>query len=442
MKRYNSIILLLSLMIICETILAQRILTIEETIAIVSASNYDIQLAIKNKLLAKERVNPASFGFKPTVNAIGSLGYRLNNLNLEIASIGANGEVMGRELSGNYKSTSTIQAGVQLDYAIYDGGIRRNLLQVSKKGVEIADVLLEGTKDVQKGTAIISYLQIARLQKSIDISRKNLALSKERWEKAVDKLELGITSGVSALQAKSDFQQDSSKLSTLNVRLNLAKNKLNILMGVEYSNDFVVDEDLTLAPINELMGCRNDLFNKNTQIQLSDLNIEMAEINTTLKKSQNKPKVFVNAAYNFLREENELSQLLVLQSYGPSASITLQYPLFDFGANKNAVQVAKLETRQRELEQKQLKYNTSKEWDNLVLDYQSQLQLIEDQKIYLTTAKDTYDRLFDKYELGIVSDTDLRLAQLRVESIQLAINDLKFGAKIIGVQMKLLAGCL
>ncbi len=422
--------------------MAQKVLTIEETIAIVSESNYDIQLAEKNKILAKERVNPASLGFKPSINAIGSVGYRLNNLNLELASIGPNGEVTGRELSGNYKSTSNIQAAVQLDYALFDGGIRRNRLQISEKGVEVADILLEGTKEVQKGTAIISYLQIARLQKSIDISRKNLALSRERWEKAVDKLELGITSGVSALQAKSDFQQDSSKLSTLNVQLNLSKNKLNILMGVEYPNDFVVDEDLTLTPITELLSCRDDLFRKNTQIQLGDLNVELAEINTNLKESENKPKVFVNAAYNFLREENELSQLLVLQSYGPSASITLQYPLFDFGANKNAVQIAKLETQQRELEQKQLKYNTSKEWDNLVLDYQSQLQLIDDQKVNLNTAIDTYDRLLDKFELGIVSDTDLRLAQLRVESIQLGINDLKFGAKIIGVQMKLLAGCL
>src|SRR5665647_2222964 len=116
MKTINALKLsLLSILIILvSSINAQQKLSIDDAISIALKANFDILVAKNDATIAKVNNTAGNAGMLPTLELTGSAVVGQNNVHQKLAD--------GSENNNPNLSTTTLSAGTQLSWTLFDGG--------------------------------------------------------------------------------------------------------------------------------------------------------------------------------------------------------------------------------------------------------------------------------------------------------------------------------
>jgi len=114
--------------------------------------------------------------------------------------------------------------------------------------------------------------------------------------------------------------------------------------------------------------------------------------------------------------------------------------LFDGGSTKTNIANAKiaLENQQILLEQQKvtIENNLKNTWEN----YNNQLFIIGAQEKNVATTENNFERTEERYKLGQVTSIEFRQAQINLINAKTALNNAKYDAKLIELQLLQLSG--
>ncbi|MCW3087172.1 MAG: TolC family protein, partial [Sediminibacterium sp.] len=154
------------------------------------------------------------------------------------------------------------------------------------------------------------------------------------------------------------------------------------------------------------------------------------------------PTVRATTGLNFASSESAAGFSLLNQSYGPFLGLNLSVPIYNGGVTKRQQRVASINTR-----------NAVVLRDNLALDfetsairsYQSYVnalqQLQTGQKNYALAAQ-LVDLVFQRFQLGVGTIVDVKLAQQSFETEGFRLVNLSYAAKVAEIELKRLANQL
>lgn len=414
--------------------LSAQELVLDEAIKLALEKNHGIKVARNTVEIAKNNIHPGNAGLLPKVDLQGGYNYSNNNTDLEFA-----GGIPPSSTNGAV--TTTLNGSIAASYLLFDGlGVIYNYNKLKEAG-ELGETQSRLAIESTILQVVNLYYNVARLQENLSVAREALKISEERFNRAEAKSEYGSPK-ILALNAKVDWNTDSS--TAVNLKMNLAnlKHSLNVLLGRAPDTEFVVSKEVTWDEGIALEAMKQKARENNTAVLVAAHNLYIAEIDLKSAHSGQFPRLAANASYGYTRQESEAGIVLSNTQLGFTGGITLSYNLFDGRRKHIQIQNAKIAIENNRERQEEAILNVEKDlmdaWENFN-QYRLLLQLQEQN---LETARLNFERTKELYNVAQVTGTQFREAQLNLLRVESQINDTRFSAKLAEVELLTLSGGL
>jgi outer membrane protein TolC len=420
---------------------SQEILTKKEALAIALENNFGIKIANNNLEVAKNNSSIYNSRYLPTVALISGADYRSNNQSLTFTDRDTGGDA---EISGTGIITKSYNASVGLNYIIFDGLGRKYNYQQLKEQYNLTELQAKETIENTYLQLFTVYFQIARLSENTLNLQEALTISKRRLKRAKYQYEYGQATKLEMLNAEVDINNDSISFINLKQQLANAKRGLNVVLGIQTATNYEVETEVDFNKMMNFVALQKKTITNNSLLKQNETNIAISEFNIKLSKATYLPSLNFNASYGLNRTENQ--NLInpfgarLITSDGLNAGINLTWNLFDGGATKTRVANAKiaLDNQQILLDQQKVTINNTLKntWGN----YQNQLFILKAQEKNVQTTQNNFERTQERYKLGQVTSIEFRQAQINFINSKTALNNAKFDAKLIELQLLQLSG--
>ena len=423
------------------TISSQEILTKEEALKITLENNFGIQIANNNLDVAKNNASIFNSGFLPTASINSGASYQRNNQALTFTDRDTGND---REISGDGIISRNLNTNVGINYTLFDGLGRKYNYKQLKETYNLTELQVRETIENTHLQLFTTYFQIARLAKNAANLNEALAISKTRLKRAKYQYEYGQSTKLEYLNAQVDVNNDSIAYISAKQLVKNAKRGLNVILGIEKEINYTVETEVAYSTILNYDELETKTLENNSLLQQNEKNIAISEFNIKVNKANYFPTLNLNASYGFNRTENE--NLInpfgarLINSDGLNAGLNLTWNIFDGGTRKTRIANAKiaLENQEIALEQQKvtIKNNLKNTWEN----YQNQLFILEAQKQNILSNQNNFDRTQERFKLGQINSVEFRQAQINLINAKTALNNAKFDAKLIELQLLQLSG--
>lgn len=413
----------------------QEILTKQEALAITLKNNFGIKIANNNLEIAKNNSSIYNSQFLPSLSASSGANYRRDNQSVTFQDpTRPPVDVEGAE-------TKSYNAGLNLNYTIFDGMGRKYNYQQLKETYNLTQLQAKETIENTYLQLFTIYFQIARLSENKDNLQEALSISKSRLQRAKYQYDFGQSTKLEYLNAQVDVNNDSITFINAKQQLSNAKRGLNVILGIDKETTYVVETAVNYNDLLNYKDVEEKTLANNTLLKQNTQNLAISEFNIKVSKANYLPSLGLNASYDWNSRFNPPTQFASeINSSGLSLGLNLTWNIFDGGTTKTRVANAKiaLENQQIALEQQKItiKNNLKNTWEN----YQNQLFILKAQEQNVLTTKNNFNRTEERFKLGQITSVEFRQAQINLINAKTALNNAKFDAKLIELQLLQLSG--
>ncbi len=421
---------------------AQRMLTLDEAIAIALKNNYSIQLSRNDSMMAQLNNSYRDAALYPTLNANTGITFN-NNDQLQKFSDGTT-----RERNG--VKSSNLQAALSLNWTLFDGmkmfATRDKVAEFVKLGeLGIKNQVVNTVADV-----INTYYNIVRLKQQVKAVDEQISINEERVKLAEYKLDIGVGAKPDVLQSKVDLNaQKALKLEQMNA-IEQQKEILNQLLNAKAaaadspSTFYEVSDSIPINTTISLGDVQAGIESTNPLLLLAKKNIDIARLTLKERIADKYPTVGFSSNYNFSKTDNKAVvnpfQPLFSRNNGFNYGFTASIPIFNRFNVKRQIQQAKLD-----INYQQLIYDNQQSLLNLSVinaykDYEQQKKALALEEENIILARENVNIVLQVYKLNSTTLIQLKEAQL---SLQQAYNRLiaaRYNAKLAETELMRLKG--
>ena len=331
----------------------------------------------------------------------------------------------------SYNSSYNINAS----WTIWEGNARKYRVE-SAKLYKMQQQLYgdDVVKDLQLGI-LQAYLNILYAVEAVDIAKQSLEVSTAQAERAKRLMETGRTSKVDYAQIESQKAQDEynlvqarSSYATAKVTM---KNLLNL--GLDYNLN-VEEVNFSDSLVNVPLPPKTEVFeiamNWLPQFKSNELSKSIYDNDIKIARSTYFPSISLNgglgSGYNSSGSASWGTQMK--NFFNENIGLSLSVPIYDGNATRRAINIAKLNALEYDLNKTQLKNDLSQTIENLFIEsensrarYVSGLTQLEATSLSATLV----DRQF---ELGLVNPLELLTAHNNLLNARLELLQSKYMA--------------
>ena len=438
--KFNKLTILVAFLSILNGF-SQEILTKKEALEITLKNNFGIKIANNNLEVAKNNASIYNSGFLPTATLNSGASYNRNNQSLTLTDRDTGNDAV---ISGNGVVSKNYNATLGINYTIFDGLGRKYNYQQLKETYNLSELQARETIENTYLQLFTIYFQIARLSENAENLQEALSISKKRLKRAKYQYDYGQSTKLEYLNAQVDVNNDSISYISSKQLLSNAKRGLNVILGVDKEINYNVETEVAYSNLLNLDELEQKTIANNSLLKQNKTNIAISEFNIKVNKSNYFPTLGFNASYGFNRTENE--NLInpfgakLITSDGLNAGLNLTWNIFDGGGTKTRLANAKiaLDNQQIVLEQQKvtIKNNLKNTWEN----YNNQLFILKAQEQNVVSNQNNFDRTQERFKLGQITSVEFRQAQINLINAKTALNNAKFDAKLIELQLLQLSG--
>lgn len=430
------------LLIISVTASAQRMLTLDEAIAIALKNNYAIQLSKNDSMVAQLNNSYRNAAFYPTLNATTGITFN-NNDQLQKFTDGTT-----RERNG--VKSSNLQAALSLNWTLFDG---MKMFATRDKVAEFVKLGELGIKNQVVNTVaevINTYYNIVRLKQQVKAVDEQISINEERVKLAEYKLDIGVGAKPDVLQSKVDLNaQKALKLEQMTA-IEQQKEILNQLLNAKMSTAdspstfYEVSDSIPINTALSLGELQAGIESSNPLMLMNKKNLDIARLTLKEHLADRYPTVGFSSNYNFTKADNKAVvnpfQPLFSRNKGFNYGFTASIPIFNRFNVKRQIQQAKLD-----ISYQQLVYDNQQSLLNLSVinafkDYEQQKKALALEEENIILARENVNIVLQVYKLNSTTLIQLKEAQL---SLQQAYNRLiaaRYNAKLAETELMRLKG--
>ena len=322
---------------------------------------------------------------------------------------------MNFNYNDNYTSTR-MSGTVEMNWTIFRGFSVR----IQKERLEELEQLSEGNLAVVVEntiySVILSYYNILLSQEQLDIARTNMALSRDRYERAQHSKEIGTMVTYDLLQAKNAYLRDSSDFLSARSSYRNAQRELNYLMAEPLDNNYSFTSgfqpDTSDFAYSNLV---DKMLENNKTLRNQYMNLELARLDVRSAKSAYYPSLSLNASggYSDMETDYESMNQLDQSRSGADASmgLSLTYTIYEGNNRQRALKAAKIEKEISQVETREMEQDLKNQLAQEYELYKVRKQLLQVADENLKSAELNLELSREKFENGTINSFNFRDVQ-------------------------------
>lgn len=372
-----------------------------------------IQQSKISKLSATEDVKKAKAAFAPSVSASSSQGFGYDKM------------VYGPSEASYYASYS-----VNANMTLFSGG----QLHYSKKQAQIIEQsrqsgVLSAQKDIET-SVLETYLQVLYAHENLITSENAFKLADANYERSKILYQLGKITKSDLAQIASSWSQENYNLTNSKNNLRSALLSLKQLLELGIESDFAINypeipDEEVLTPLPPMMDIYHTAMDNLPQVAEANYNLQSAALSERIAKSGWYPTLGLNAGLSSSYHTGSSNSLgwQFADNLGPSLGLNISVPIYDQRKTRSAVNKAKLETQQSQLNYNQTEKEVARSVESLYIDAETAQSNYLAAKDKLKYAEDSYQLVEEQFNVGMKNTVELlternKLLNARQELIQ------------------------
>lgn len=410
-------------------------LSLSDAIERAMEENHEIAISKNLSLIDEINATIGNAGYFPSLSLNSSASRSIENTQLRLSDGSTEQESEG-SVSDQYS------ASADLDLTLFDGFGNYYRLQNLRNSEELGST--ESRLEIENTLldVIQNYLEIIASRQLTDVNEQIIDVSEERYRRAEQQFEKGGQTRVDLLNAQVALNQDSIRYVQSESDLNQQKRDLQVLLGDDPGSDITVNPDISINKNLDLQQLTQQALQSNASVLSARLRADQAQLSLKETKSNRYPEITAQSSYSYNRSESDADFVQFQETDGFSAGINFQFNIFNGFQQSVSIQSDEIRLKNSEEEEELAEKEIRKEIQNAYEEYSTNLYLLEKQELNVETAELNFERTEEAFELGQVSNTEFREAQLNLLEANQELIDLEINAKLSEVQLLQLSGQL
>lgn len=400
---------------------AQKKWTLTECIDYALQNNITLQQAKLQKQSATEERKQAKAALLPSLSASTnqSFGYRpwLENGVTTVTNGTVNSKVNKTYYNGSY--------GINAQWTVWNGNQNRNQVKLGEVSEQQAELQTETTaNNIQERIAQL-YVQILYMNEAVEVNKQSLETSKRNEQRGKEMVEVGKMAKADLAQLTA--QRAADEYTIVEAESNIANYKLQLKQLLELTGDEAFDiemltagDEQALAEIPALSTVYETALGERPEIKNAQLGLKQSDIQMNIAKAGAMPTISINGGVGTstasMSSQNWDKQIKT--NFDASVGASVSVPLFDNRKTKTAVNKARIQREQAQLElldqQKQLYATIEGYW----LDAETNQQKFKTALTTVESEQASYDLLEEQFRLGLKNIVELMTGKDRLLSSQ------------------------
>ena len=400
---------------------AQKKWTLTECIDYALQNNITLQQAKLQKQSATEERKQAKAALLPSLSASTnqSFGYRpwLENGVATVTNGTVNSKVNKTYYNGSY--------GINAQWTVWNGNQNRNQVKLGEVSEQQAELQTETTaNNIQERIAQL-YVQILYMNEAVEVNKQSLETSKRNEQRGKEMVEVGKMAKADLAQLTA--QRAANEYTIVEAESNIANYKLQLKQLLELTGDEAFDiemltagDEQALAEIPALSTVYETALGGRPEIKNAQLGLKQSDIQMNIAKAGAMPTISINGGVGTstasMSSQNWDKQIKT--NFDASVGASVSVPLFDNRKTKTAVNKARIQREQAQLElldqQKQLYATIEGYW----LDAETNQQKFKTALTTVESEQASYDLLEEQFRLGLKNIVELMTGKDRLLSSQ------------------------
>ena len=433
--KHRICLLLITAVCLCTGIQAQPpVYTLKECLEQGLLNNYSLRITRNEEHISRNNATLANAGYLPTLDLAAGYSGTLNSTDTK-------DRATGTTTSQNNALDQTIDAGIDLNWTIFDGfNISANyqqLKELERQGETNTRIAIE---DLVANIAA-EYYNYVQQKIRLENFRYAMSLSRERLRIVEARFHIGDFSRLDYQQAKVDFNADSAQYMKQQEALHTSRIMLNELMAKKDVDEFFLIRD-SLINIDQVLDF-DELWNATLQANASLLvaiqNQNIARLDYKKVCSRDYPYVRLNGGYGYSLNKYEMGANSRRSTLGLNFGVTVGFKLFD-GNRRRERRNASLAIQNARLEREQVEQTLRADLSNLWQAYRNNLELLGLERQNVIAARDNHEIAMERYMLGDLSGIEMREAQKSLLDAEERILSAQYDTKMCEISLLQISG--
>jgi outer membrane protein TolC len=412
---------------------AQCALSANEAVQLALKNNYDILIALTATNIAQANNTPGNAGMLPAVSLNGSGTY-------------AAGEVRQKQADGSSKTYSdavskTTQAGVELNWTLFDGGkmflAKNRLKQAEALGeIRFRQTVLESVSNV-----LAAYYDKVRQQQQLEAIQKVIAVNEDRVKILQTGFNTGVTAKNNLLQAQIDLNVNRENAIQQQLAIVESHRELCRLLAVNPDSCFFsLTDSILTAYVPDSSALAQKIFANNPELLALQHEEEMARLLSRESSREWMPQLGLNAGYGFQKSYNSTSSTKETQSLRPQLGWNISVPLYQGGNITRQNKITRMQHQTATYNLQNARLTVSVQLRNALTDFRNQQALLSIEKENASLARENMEIALQRLRFGQSTSLEVRQAQDSYQASLTRLTNFSYNLKMAEIKLKVLAG--
>jgi len=401
----------------------ESVLTFEEALALAMERNPRIAAARNDAEIAGNNAHVGNAGLLPRLDFTGSANYNRND-----------------PPSAPETETSSTSARLNASYTLFNGLGNIYSYKLLKSEEKIGR--LSARQQIESIILQVSnaYYGAAETFENLRVSRELLDISRERLERVRSRTDFGRGGTVDLLAARVDYNTDTVTVVRAQFAWEEAMRNLNSLLNRELDRQFEVDPEVELTELKPLESMRDIAFERNSSYRQAAESVQLASLGQKITRSSFMPRLDLSTSYGWDRYSDGVDFNLNDPTVGWGFQATLSLNIFNGFQRWTDSKNAAIEVRSRRLMKDQARLELDRELANAYKSYHNSRTILDLERKNLESARVNFQRTSDLYDLGQVTSTQFREAQLNLTRAETSVISATYRAKLDEIELLRITG--
>ena len=409
-------------------------LTLRKCLEIGLEQNYDVRIVRNEERISDNDATAGNAGMLPEIGL--SAGYS-GTLDNDRTTTPRDGDAVSE--SGVYDQTASV--GLAVNWTLFDGfRIRTNYKRLKemqqmgalKTRITIEDFMASLTAEYYN--YIQQTLRLQNFRYAVGLSRERLRITEAR-------VQVGNFSRLDLLQARVDFNADSSKYMSQHELVTASRIRINELLANENLDEKLCICD-TLIRVNSTLEWDTLLektLSANASLLMAEHDNTLAELDLKTVQARNYPYVNLTTGYGYSHNRYGSGTNRSRGTLGLNAGVQVGFTIFD-GNRRREQRNARTGIDNARLTRQRLEQSLRADLSNFWQAYRNNLEVILLEEENLIAAKENYEIAMERYLLGDLPGIEMREAQKSLLDAEERILTAQYNTKLCEISLQQISG--
>lgn len=409
-------------------------LTLRKCLEIGLEQNYDVRIVRNEERISDNDATAGNAGMLPEIGL--SAGYS-GTLDNDRTTTPRDGDAVSE--SGIYDQTASV--GLAVNWTLFDGfRIRTNYKRLKemqqmgalKTRITIEDFMASLTAEYYN--YIQQTLRLQNFRYAVGLSRERLRITEAR-------VQVGNFSRLDLLQARVDFNADSSKYMSQHELVTASRIRINELLANENLDEKLCIRD-TLIRVNSTLewdALLEKTLSANASLLMAEHDNTLAELDLKTVQARNYPYVNLTTGYGYSHNRYSSGTNRSRGTLGLNAGVQVGFTIFD-GNRRREQRNARIGIDNARLTRQRLEQSLRADLSNFWQAYRNNLEVILLEEENLIAAKENYEIAMERYLLGDLPGIEMREAQKSLLDAEERILTAQYNTKLCEISLQQISG--